>query len=66
MLDKDLCQGHAVCVGEAPEIFCIGDDGKVALRSPELTAELTAEQLPLVRTAAKFCPTRAIRLSDAT
>lgn len=62
MLDKDLCQGHAVCVGEAPEVFCIGDDGKVALRSPEPTPE----QLPLVRTAAKFCPTRAIRLSDAT
>lgn len=60
LLDKDLCQGHAVCVGEAPEVFYIGEDGKVALHD----LALTAEHHPKVRAAQKFCPTRAIRLRE--
>jgi sterol 14-demethylase len=30
-LDTDLCQGHAVCVSEVPEVFAIGENGKVKL-----------------------------------
>ncbi len=60
LLDKDLCQGHAVCVGEAPEVFYIGEDGKVALHDVALTAPLDSK----VRAAQKFCPTRAIRLRE--
>jgi sterol 14-demethylase len=59
LLDKDLCQGHAVCVGEAPDVFCLGDDGKVALKA----ATIAPEHYPQVRAAQKFCPTRAIRLT---
>ena len=60
LLDKDLCQGHAVCVGEAPEVFYIGEDGKVALHDLALTAAHHSK----VRAAQKFCPTRAIRLRE--
>jgi sterol 14-demethylase len=61
-LDTDLCQGHAVCVGEAPEVFRIGDDGKV-----ELALDLIGGDLPLslygkVHEAAQYCPTRTIKL----
>jgi sterol 14-demethylase len=57
-LDRDLCQGHAVCVGEAPDIFRINDDdGKVELiMQPEL------EQYGKVHEAAQYCPTRTIKL----
>jgi sterol 14-demethylase len=57
-LDTDLCQGHAVCVGDAPELFRIGADGKVEAKLPEL-ADTLVEQ---ARSAARYCPTRAIRV----
>jgi sterol 14-demethylase len=57
-LDRDLCQGHAVCVGEAPDLFHIGDDGKVQLiAQPELASYGKAHA------AAKYCPTRTIKIA---
>jgi sterol 14-demethylase len=60
VLDRDLCQGHGVCVGEAPEVFRLAADGKVELTGAELTGELHGK----VRAAAKYCPTRTIRLEE--
>ncbi len=62
VLDRDLCQGHAACAGEAPEVFVIGDDGRVTLAAG-------MERPPVglhakVRLAAKHCPTRTIRLVE--
>jgi sterol 14-demethylase len=59
-IDRDLCQGHAVCVGEAPEVFALGRDQKVMLKMPRPPAELHAK----VRAAAQHCPTRTIRLEE--
>ena len=60
-LDSDLCQGHAVCVGEAPEVFTLGDDGKVALVNGDLPdPKLNAK----VRAAAAYCPQKTIQLSE--
>ena len=28
-VDRDLCQGHAVCQSEAPEVFAVEDKGQV-------------------------------------
>jgi sterol 14-demethylase len=58
VLDRDVCQGHAVCVGECPEVFRLGDDGKVEAILDHPPPELHAK----VAAAAQFCPTRAIRL----
>jgi sterol 14-demethylase len=59
LLDRDLCQGHAVCVGEAPDLFRIAADGKV-----ETTVERPSpEQAARARAAARYCPTRAITLA---
>jgi sterol 14-demethylase len=60
VLDRDLCQGHAVCVGEAPELFQIGDDGKVTLRieHPGPTHHAKAAL------AARYCPTRSIKIVE--
>jgi sterol 14-demethylase len=60
VLDQDLCQGHAMCVGEAPDVFRIGDEGKVEAILDRPPAELHEK----VRHAAKYCPTRAIRLVE--
>ncbi|MDQ3035342.1 MAG: cytochrome P450 [Myxococcota bacterium] len=60
-IDRDLCQGHAVCVGEAPEVFAISpNDGKVMLKVARPSAELHAK----VRAAAEHCPTRSIRIEE--
>jgi sterol 14-demethylase len=58
IVDRDLCQGHAVCAGEAPEIFKLGADKKVELLQSEPPPALHAQVLA----AEKFCPTRAIRV----
>jgi sterol 14-demethylase len=60
LLDRDLCQGHAVCVGEAPELFRIGSDGRVEAIVDEVPPALHHK----ARQAAAYCPTRTIRLSD--
>jgi sterol 14-demethylase len=57
-LDRDLCQGHGVCVGEAPELFRIGKDGKV-----ELVAQPELQSYGKAHAAEKYCPTRTIKLS---
>jgi sterol 14-demethylase len=60
-LDRDLCQGHAVCVGEAPDVFRIGDDGKVEL-AIAADADLPLSLYGKVHEAAQYCPTRTIKL----
>jgi sterol 14-demethylase len=40
VLDRDLCQGHAVCVGECSEVFRLGADGKVELVTNDIAPAL--------------------------
>lgn len=62
-LDRDLCQGHAMCVGECSEVFRIAGDGRVEL--VDGMAEPPAALHDKVRAAAKYCPTRTIRLTES-
>ena len=61
-LDFDLCQGHGVCAGEAPEIFTVLENrlgyAKVRLLTPQPGPELHQS----LRDAAKYCPNRVIRV----
>jgi sterol 14-demethylase len=59
-LDHDLCQGHATCTGEAPEVFFIGKNGKVAAKTFSPSPELHEK----VRAAERYCPNRAIRIRE--
>jgi len=58
--DLDLCQSHAACMGEAPEVFRVGRVGKVSLiqeyPSPELRTQVEA--------AVKNCPTGTLRIEE--
>jgi sterol 14-demethylase len=60
-VDLDLCQGHQVCIGEAPEVFAIervdGAD-KVVLKTDTVGAALREK----VELAVQHCPTRALRI----
>lgn len=58
LLDTDLCQAHAVCVGEAPEVFEVGEDEKVRLKLDTVPVDLQ----PSVEAAAKYCPNGTIRI----
>ena len=59
-IDWDLCQGHANCTGDAPEVFHVDDDGKLHVLLPEPPASLR----PQVELAVRYCPTGAIRIQD--
>jgi sterol 14-demethylase len=60
-VDWDLCQGHGVCAGEAPEVFRVDPgSGKV-----ELLLERPPEALRArVEKAVRYCPTRALSLDE--
>jgi sterol 14-demethylase len=59
-VDLDLCQGHAACVGDAPEVFRVDGLGKVRLLDPTPDASLSAK----VEEAAGHCPTRTIQIVE--
>jgi ferredoxin len=58
-VDIDLCQGHGVCCSEAPALFELHGD-KVRVLDAQPPADLHAA----ARLAAKYCPTRAIRIQE--
>ncbi len=57
-VDFDLCQGHAACMGEAPEVFEVDDKGFLTILQDRPPEELRAK----VEQAVKYCPTGAISL----
>jgi sterol 14-demethylase len=60
-VDLDLCQGHGVCVNEAPEIFELdGDESKVRI----LNEQPDQDHRPPIESAIRNCPTRAIALIE--
>lgn len=76
IIDRQLCQGHAVCVSEAPEVFQIGEDSvaEVALDADNAAVRTTAKEVRFypatelnqqVILAARFCPNHAIRIEEA-
>lgn len=57
-LDLGLCQGHAVCVSEAPDIFKISDSGEVEV----LLETPSKERYAALIEAAEHCPNKVITL----
>ena len=66
-VDYDLCQGHAVCVSEAPDVFAFDDDArKVKILREQLDGAEAETLRPRVDAAVKYCPTMALRIAAAT
>ena len=59
-IDLDLCQGHAMCELEAPDVFTVPRKGKVSVTDPEPGESLRAA----VEAAVQYCPTQALKLID--
>ena len=60
VIDWDLCQGRASCMGEAPEVFQVGEDGELEVLQERPPEALRAK----VELAARYCPTGAITLEE--
>jgi len=60
VVDYDKCKSNAVCMGVAPEVFEVRDDGFLYL----LTEEPSEELRPKLEEAVRTCPTQAISLAD--
>lgn len=62
VVDRDLCQGHATCQGEAPGLFEVSKQGELTIldERPPDDARAAAEA------AVKYCPTHALSISEGT
>ena len=58
-VDEDLCQGHAMCELEAPDVFLVPKTGPVTV-----IGELTSANVEAVRSAVRHCPTQALTLLE--
>ncbi|MET7773330.1 ferredoxin [Nocardia sp. NPDC005366] len=57
-VDPDLCQGHAVCQDEAPEVFSVPKRGTVEI----LDATPDESKRADVERAVRYCPTQALSI----
>ena len=56
IIDRELCQGHATCMTEAPELFQVDEAGNLTVLQENPPLDL----LEKARQAEKYCPTKAI------
>jgi ferredoxin len=58
VVNFDLCQSNALCMGAAPEVFEVRDDGflYVLQETPDESLRSKVEE------AARLCPTQAITI----
>ncbi len=60
VVDRDLCQGHAACESEAPEVFSVSKKGELTV----LNETPSEDQRAAVELAVKYCPTHALRIEE--
>jgi ferredoxin len=61
MVNAFACDGHAQCVGAAPDVFELGTDRKAYARFLHVPTELE----DAVRDAQRLCPQRAVLVLEA-
>lgn len=60
LVDRATCEGNAMCMGVAPEVFRVEDDGQLTIlqESPPDDRRATIED------AVRACPTQALSIED--
>ncbi|MDX1692270.1 MAG: cytochrome P450, partial [Ketobacteraceae bacterium] len=61
-VDPLLCQGHAMCMAEAGEVFRVDDAGTLTILKQNISPEIADR----VRNAVRHCPNQALTLSEKT
>lgn len=59
--DLDLCQGHQLCQGEAPDVFGFDEDADVVVVLEEHPDEARRAD---VTQAVKYCPAFALAIEE--
>ncbi len=59
--DLDLCQGHQMCQGEAPDVFGFDGDADVVTVLQEHPRETLR---PQVENAVAYCPAMALSIEE--
>jgi ferredoxin len=59
--DLDLCQGHQMCQGEAPDVFGFDEGADVVTVLQEHPDEALR---PQVRAAVQYCPAMALGIQE--
>ncbi len=59
VVDRDLCQGHGVCEGEAPNVFVVSKAGELTVLDERPGGDRRA-----IEAAVKYCPTHALRIVE--
>ena len=60
VVDFDVCMSNAVCMGLAPEVFEVRDDGYLYILNETPPEELRTK----VQQAERACPTQAITIEE--
>ncbi len=64
VIDRDLCQGHGVCMDEAPDVFLVleraGEYSQTSLLTEAPAEELRAQ----IEAAVRHCPNRALKIVE--
>jgi ferredoxin len=61
--DRGRCEGHGVCVNQAPQLLDLDDDDIVVVL--DAGEELEEEHLAQARVAAESCPVAALKVHPA-
>jgi ferredoxin len=64
-VDKDLCQGHSVCLGECPEVFDVVNQDAGYPIVQVLVEEPPEALRDKVMKAAKYCPNHVITIEES-
>ncbi|MBI3785818.1 MAG: ferredoxin [Deltaproteobacteria bacterium] len=60
VIDYDLCEGNAVCMKVAPEVFTVGDDDRARVINENPAEDLRSK----IEAAVRRCPRQALSLKD--
>ena len=57
IVDTDLCEANAVCMGGCPEVFRVEEDDTLTILMQEIPERLR----PQIEEAVRLCPRQALR-----
>jgi len=60
VVDYDLCEGNAVCMKVAPEVFVVGDDDRAQVINPNPGEDLRGK----IDAAVRRCPRQALSVQE--